>query len=58
MPDNGAFNIIENSNHNVDNDVESNDYQVNLKDNGRIWNTDCRVFTLSQVWNLPTPFVH
>ncbi len=32
MPDDGAFNISQNSNHNVDNDVESNDSQVNLKD--------------------------
>ena len=30
MPDDGAFNISQNSNHNVDNDVESNDIQVNL----------------------------
>ena len=32
MPDDGVFNISQNSNHNVDNDVESNDSQVNLKD--------------------------
>ena len=32
MPDNGVFNNSQNSNHNVDNDVESNDSQVNLKD--------------------------
>ena len=32
MPDDGAFNISQNSNHNVDNDVESNDSQVNLKE--------------------------
>ena len=37
MPDDGAFNISQNSNHNVDKDVGSNDSQVNLKnvdDNG------------------------
>ena len=34
MPDDGVFNISQNSNHNVDNDVESNDSQVNLKDVG------------------------
>ena len=32
MPDNGVFNNSQNSNRNVDNDVESNDSQVNLKD--------------------------
>ena len=32
MPDDGAFNISQTINHNVDNDVESNDSQVNLKD--------------------------
>ena len=32
MPDDGVFNISQTSNHNVDNDVESNDSQVNLKD--------------------------
>ena len=32
MPDDGVFNISQNSNHNVDNDVESNDSQANLKD--------------------------
>ena len=32
VPDDGVFNISQNSNHNVDNDVESNDSQVNLKD--------------------------
>ena len=32
MPDNGVFSNSQNSNHNVDNDVESNDSQVNLKD--------------------------
>ena len=32
MPGGGVFNISQNSNHNVDNDVESNDSQVNLKD--------------------------
>ena len=32
MPDDGVFNISQNSNHSVDNDVESNDSQVNLKD--------------------------
>ena len=34
MPVDGVFNISQNSNHNnnVDNDVESNDSQVNLKD--------------------------
>ena len=40
MPDDGVFNISQNSNHNVDNDVESNDSQVNLKDvddNGDGW---------------------
>ena len=32
MPDDGAFNFSQNSNHDVDNDVESNNSQVNLKD--------------------------
>ena len=32
MPDDGVFNISQNSDHSVDNDVESNDSQVNLKD--------------------------
>ena len=32
MPDDGAFNISQNSYHNVDNDVESNDSEVNSKD--------------------------
>ena len=30
MPDDGVFNISQNSNHSLDNDVESNDGQVNL----------------------------
>ena len=30
--DDGVFNISQNSNHDLDNDVESNDSQVNLKD--------------------------
>ena len=34
MPGGGVFNISQNSNHNVDNDVESNDSQVNLKFEG------------------------
>ena len=42
MPDDGVFNISQNSNYNVDNDVESNDSQVNLKDddngNGELMN--------------------
>ena len=33
-PDHGVFSISQYSNHNVDNDVESNDSQVNLKDVG------------------------
>ena len=32
MPDDGVFNISQNRNHSVDNDVESNDSQANLKD--------------------------
>ena len=32
MPDDGVFNISQNSNHNVDNDIEPNDSSVNLKD--------------------------
>ena len=32
MPGGGVFNISQDSNHNVDIDVESNDSQVNLKD--------------------------
>ena len=31
MPGDGAFNISQNSSHSVDNDVESNDNQVNSK---------------------------
>lgn len=32
MPDDGVFNVSQNSNHDLDNDVESNDSQANLKD--------------------------
>ena len=32
MLDDGVFNISHNSNHDVNNDVESNDSQANLKD--------------------------
>ena len=32
MADDGVFNNSQNSNHNVDNDAESNDSHVNLKD--------------------------
>ena len=32
MSDDGVFYIIQNSNHSVDNDVESNNSQANLKD--------------------------
>ena len=32
MPDDGVFNVSQNSNHDLDNDVESNDSQANLMD--------------------------
>ena len=56
MPDDGVFNISQNSNHNVDNDVESNDSQVNLKDvddDGDGWLTNIfRYFISKYFWVL------
>ena len=37
MPDDGVFNISQNSNHDVNNDVESNGSQAKLKDDHDNW---------------------